>query len=330
MSTGFVAIQGNRFTLNGQSVKLKGTNYQDPASPWAPLKKWDPDAARRGLALAEELGMNCARLWCRDDGHDPLPSLLEFLDIAERYGIRAYPVLPWPWQAEGIERFADDPKVFEYIRDFVAALKDDPRIIAWDLMNEADWVRDDAWHWTMSLPDAEHRLRWFKRAVDEIKEVDDNHPISMGATFSYSLWRPALSLPNGPAEPFTLESIVDFADFHYYRRNYRESTLAEEIRAVKDHTDKPVITGEFGFATDPNWSTPGEEVHSEELQVEKYAEYLGDCEQEDIAGLMQWCLIDYHGTIGNGEEFHGILRTDYSRKPAAEVFQRRFPVERVW
>lgn len=322
MSSEFLTIQGNRFTLDGQPVNLKGTNYQDPASPWSPFEKWHPDAAERGLAAAEELGMNCARLWSRAGADDGVPKLLQFLDIAERHGIRAYVVPPWPDHKQGVERFSDDPRFFAFIGEYFGALRDDPRILAWDLMNEADWVSDEAWQWTMSLPDAERRLRWFQRVIAAIKEVDANHPISMGATFSYSLWK--------PAAPFTLESLVDFADFHYYRRNYRESTLAEEIRAVKSHTDKPIICGEFGFSSDPDFSTKGEPVHNEPLQAEMYDEYLRDCEQEDIAGLMQWCLVDYLGAYGNGEERHGILRTDYSRKPAADVFAERFPVDSAW
>jgi endo-1,4-beta-mannosidase len=341
MSSSFLTIEGNRFMLDGRAVRLKGTNYQDPASPWSPFQQWSPDAAKRGLAAAAELGMNCARLWSRAGADDGVPKLLQFLDIAERHGIRAYVVPPWPntdfvilsraqrgeeSRSGEILRCAQDdsldPGTAAFIADYFGALRDDPRILAWDLMNEADWVSDEAWQWTMSPPDAERRLRWFQRVIAAIKEADANHPISMGATFSYSLWR--------PAEPFTLESLIDFADFHYYRRNYRESTLAEEIRAVKAHTDRPIICGEFGFSSDPNFSTKGEPVHNEPLQAEMYDEYLRDCEQEEIAGLMQWCLVDYLGAYGNGEERHGILRTDYSRKPAADVFARRFPVDSAW
>ena len=96
MSSDFLTIEGSRFTLDGQPVKLKGTNYQDPASPWAPFKQWDRDAAERGLAAAAERGLNCARLWSRAGGDDGVPKLLEFLEIAERHGIRAYVVPPWP------------------------------------------------------------------------------------------------------------------------------------------------------------------------------------------------------------------------------------------
>lgn len=323
----FVTVSGSRLMLGDREVKLKGINYDDPDSPWAAFKRWNPDAAREGLALAASIGINSVRVESREDTGDMVPKLAEFLDIAQEHGIRVYAVPNWPHtfpdpQSVPEPGTLEDEENLDFVKRFFGAFRDDPRIIGYDLLNEADWISHEHWQWEQEPETAAKRLVWFRRMYDAIKEVDENHLVTMGATFSYSYWR--------PSQPFTLESFVDLVDFHYYRRNYRESTMREEIRRVKEHTGKPIILGEFGFSSCPKFSTKGEPVHSEEMQERMYREYISDCVAEDISGVMPWNLIDYREELHDGESLHGLFRIDGSPKPAALLYGRELQVEKLW
>ena len=320
----FVAIRENKFTLEGRGLRLKGINYSDPDSPWLWFRKWNLQATHRGLAEVAGLGVNCVHMWVPNSfeevdphGLDSLALIDEFLHAAELNDIRCYVGLRW--QHKWAERGSlGDKANLDYLGVLVDMLKDDPRVVAWDIMNEPDHVSHECWQWNMDPPQAERRLLWLKRMCDAVKEADPIHPVSIGATFSRSYWQPDGAL--------SLQSMVDVVDFHYYRANYRESTLAEEIRAVREHTDKPIVIGEFGFSSCPKCTIHGEPEHSEELQEAMYDEYLSDCESENVAGLLPWVLTDYREEFESGESAFGLLRADYTRKPAAALYASRFRV----
>lgn len=311
--TGFLKVRGNRLLMDGDEsrpVRLKGTNFQTPYHPHFFFREFDFDWVERGMAEVEALGMNCVRQLIASYHGEYIQALAQYLDIAEQHGVRVYIIPGWP------HKYADrgtpeDKANLEFARALVESVKDDPRVLAWDMANEPDWVSHEAWQWDQDRPEADRRLRWFRRMIEEIKSMDPNHPVSVGATFNYSFWL--------PDEPFTLESIVDFVDFHYYRRNSREYWLGERIRQMKEHTNKPILIGEFGFPTDPTFHIHGEPEHNEELQLEFYDRYISDIAAEDIAGFIQWALTDCNPGIPEetSEGTYGILRMDLSPKPAA-------------
>lgn len=322
----FLRINGDQLVLSddeSQVVKLKGTNFQTPYHPHFFFKEFDWDWVERGMEQVELLGMNCVRQLLNRSHPDYIDALQKYLGIAERHGVRAYVIPGWPHKyAE--EGTIEDKANIEFIESLVSSVKDDPRVLAWDMANEPDWVSHEAWQWDQDREAADRRLRWFRRMIEKMKEIDANHPISIGATFGYSYWL--------PDRPFTLESIVDFVDFHYYRRNSREHWLGDVIRQVKEHTDKPILIGEFGFSTCPTYSTPGEPVHNEGIQLEMYRRYLTDIEDEGLVGFIQWALTDCNpGNPWETEEgCYGILRMDLSWKPAAEHIRDAYQATMAW
>lgn len=328
MEMEYVSVKDGRFVLGAREVKLKGVNYSDPRCPWVWTRNWNRDAAHEGLRAAAGLGVNCVRVWTPsspvefDPGApDPVYAFAEFVNIAELYGICCYVGLRWEHKYS--ERGSlDDKANLNYLDVIMGIIANDPRIVALDLINEADHVGGDIWHWAMDPAEAARRLQWLRRMRDEVKKRDAAHLVSMGAVFSYSFWK--------PVEPFTLDSIVDFVDFHYYRRNYREATLGETIREVREHTDKPIVVGETGFTSDPKYSTLGEPEHSEELQAKIIDEMLADCEMEGASGIIPWVLTDYTKRFKSGESSYGILRANYEPKPVTEVFAGRFKAAKIW
>lgn len=315
--SGFLSVKDRQLVLSDDEskiVKLKGANFQTPYHPHFFFKEFDWDWVKRGMEQVEGLGMNCVRQIVRSSLQDYVQVFGQYLNIAEQHGVRAYVILGWP-HLYADEGTPEDRENLEYMRNLVESVKDDPRVLAWDLTNEPDWVSHQAWEWTMDIPAATKRMHWFKRMIDEIKEIDPNHPISCGTNFCYTQWSPEV--------PFSLESIVDFVDFHYYRRNNRSYWLDERIRQMKEHTTKPILIGEFGFPTYPDFHIHGEPEHNEELQVEYYRHYITDIAKEDISGFVQWALTDC--VPGNADEpdegTYGIVRMDLSWKPAAEMIR---------
>lgn len=322
----FVKTNGDQFVLSddeSQVVKLKGSNFQTPNHPHFFFDRFDFDWVERGMSQVASLGMNCVRQVVGDDQDSHMEALAKYLAVAERYGVRVYLIPGWPHKyAE--EGTLDDRENIEFIRRFVELVRDDHRVLAYDLVNEPDWISNDVWQWDQDRATAAHRLRWLRRMAEKLRELDPNHAVSAGATFSYSYWL--------PEEPFTLESIVDFVDFHYYRRNYRESWPGDEIRRMKSFTDKPIVVGEFGFPTDPSYSIEGEPEHNEELQVEMYARYIRDISAADIVGFLQWALTDCKPGIAHQrtEGTYGILRMDMTWKPVASLIRDSFRAATCW
>ena len=325
-SSSFVKVRGNQFVLSddeSQIIKLKGSNFQTPYHPHFFFKQFDFDWVKQGMEQVEALGMNCVRQIIRSSHPNYVHALAPYLDIAEQHGVRAYLIPGWP-HVYAKEGTAEDAANMEFIKNLVGQVKDDPRVLAWDMANEPDWISHEAWQWDQDRAAAAKRLRWFKRMIEAIKEIDSRHPISVGATFNYSFWM--------PEQPFTLESIVDFVDFHYYRRNSREHWLGERIQQMKQHTQKPILIGEFGFPTDPNFHIHGEPEHNEELQTEMYNRYISEIASEDIVGFIQWTLTDcIPGEPENPQEgTYGILRMDLSWKPAAELIRDVYSGTKAW
>lgn len=326
MKDSFVQIEGNRFVLadgpvrlkgsNYISVRLKGTNYQGPTNPFNTFTHWAGDeVVASHIGLCADLGMNVVRVgvpW--GEKGERLPLILRFLELCRERGLRLYPALCYP------RRFApagtlEDALNKVYLRELVGTLAGEPGIVAWDLGNELDHIDHERWQWGMDLDEAARRLDFIRRMAEEIRRLDGRHPVSMGSTFSYSYWI--------PEKPFPLLEVVDFVDFHYYRRNYRTSTLAEEVAAVRERTDKPILLGEIGRSSDPNFHTAGEEENDEEIQADSYRRYIADVAASDAVGFLQWTLFDYV-MYEEAESFYGIHRVDGTPKPAAEVVRTAY------
>ncbi len=317
--TDWIRIDGDRFVRNGRPVRLKGTNFQTPDSPWRVLDVFNVDSIEAGLDDAAALGCNCARLYVGVENPKEQERFADFLDRAATRGIRLYPCFAWhdtfgmpPGDWMAARRGVDT------VRRFAERWKDDPRILAWDLINEPDWFDDDRWQWAMAPEAATMCVDWLLAVLKAVRDVDPNHPVSVGLIFNYSWWTPP-----GAAR---LADAVDFVDFHYYHRTYQDRSLGEAIREMKEHTRKPILVGEFGNSSNPDFSTDGEPEHSEAIQAEIYRGYARDLAAEGIAGCIQWTISDYADRPReDGENEYGILRADRTWKPAAFVYRDEIP-----
>lgn len=154
--------------LNGW---LRGCNF-NPSTAINQLETWqeesfDPETIDRELGWAEEIGMNCMRVYLHhvawevdQDGFKE--RMAKYLDIASSHGIKTIFVFfddcwnatyaagkqpnPKPgvhnsgWVRDPGDLLYEDPELItlleQYVKDILSTFKGDQRIVMWDLYNE--------------------------------------------------------------------------------------------------------------------------------------------------------------------------------------------------
>jgi len=120
------------------------------------------------------------------------------------------------------------------------AYRDDPTIMAWELINELN---------VGTCAAAEAVRDWVAHMSDFVRGLDPNHLIAAGhigyhSTLSRDSWRDVHALPN-----------IDYADYHVYPQNVVGVRRPDQLGAfIADHSHlarnvlrKPVVVGEIGF-----------------------------------------------------------------------------------
>lgn len=152
--------------------------------------------------------------------------------------------------------------------------RDDPNILGWELMNEADAT---AGHWA-------ERRAWFKEMSDYLKSLDPNHLVTPGA-WGYRTaaerreWLADHQLAN-----------IDYCDVHNYPRP-DENVFVDSPTAMREFIDnraaaafslkKPLVFGEFGM---------GVEGHKGFSQTEWFRAFFESNVRAGSAGAMFWIL----------------------------------------
>jgi mannan endo-1,4-beta-mannosidase len=200
--------------------------------------------------------------------------------------------------------------------------RDDPTIMAWELINEAS---------AFSAREEEAMLRWVQANARFIRQLDPNHLISAGhigyrSTREREVWRAVQSLPE-----------IDFADAHVYpETDARVTNTARLARALDDPLAlaalvirKPLVFGEFGFARRHDRKASAERVSW--LQA-----FLSHAEQRGAAGALVWLYepgenpLRKHSITPRPDDLHSVrvrrlLRASaraFARHPDAGVPQR--------
>jgi hypothetical protein len=196
----------------GRQLWLIGANYV-PASAVNSLEMWqaetfDPDRIDTEFGWAADLGMNAMRVFLHDllwlqDPSGFLARIEAYLAIAEKHGVRTQFVLfdscwdPFPhlgpqgpptpgvhnsrWvQAPGIRALGDPgqrPRLEAYVTGVVGALRDDPRVLSWDVWNEPDNPNIVAYR-SPEPPNEEHVLALLPYAFDWVRKADPVQPLT--------------------------------------------------------------------------------------------------------------------------------------------------------
>lgn len=226
---------------------MRGANYV-PSYARNDVQIWmdyDPDVIDRELGYAARLKLNTVRVFLQVAVYERDPKLFlerfeNFLVLCDKHHLRMMPVVfdscfgQFPdlvnykdknWMANpGQNRLGQEhwPKMEQYVRDVVGGHKDDRRIVMWDVMNEPTCTsfkkpQDKELIWTF--------LRHF---LDYVKQVDPNHPRTVGVEHSNLI-------------PQVLDR-VEVLCTHNYRKNLQEDLRA--VKALGRKHGKPVIINE--------------------------------------------------------------------------------------
>lgn len=254
--------QGQRWTAEKANEWFKqfpwlcGMNYI-PANAINYTAMWDktsfsPDVIDKEMALAQSIGMNCARVVLQyavyeDDSKAFLKNLDKFLAICDKHGVKVMPIFfddcafgvntdpkagkqpeplegwyAWAWSpSPGYTMVVDErehPKLEKYVKDVMTRFKNDTRIFVWDLYNEPT-----------NKPNPEMSLPLVKKVFAWAREVNPVQPLTIG------MWHVYKDLND-----IILEN-SDIITFHFY--STKENTEAQ-IKKMQSY-GRPVICTEW-------------------------------------------------------------------------------------
>jgi len=326
---GFVAIQGDQFTVHGQVYKLKGTNYYPKNHMWADMwNSWSWGEIKIETAMMRDLGLNCVRIlvpYSHGGWNGPnvpasrLQMLEDIVNLMGEYGIRSCVTL-FDWEtsfpAAGTSKETDH---YTYLTAIVNRLRNNPYVFMWDVKNEPDHPANlGTWmdNWDPS-PNKAKIVSWLNRMCNRVRQLDPNHPVSAGIRW----WQ-------------NVDDVIGFIDvaiFHSYWPNIHQQIT--DVKGYMGANLKPILVEEYGWPSHPRpcyrdgytiWD------YHEAYQRDVYANHLTAFAAHNIAGGMQWMTFDAR-SYGNDpyesfEHFFGLWRYDYSLKPAGEYYRDHFPV----
>jgi hypothetical protein len=324
----FVTVEGDKFVYAGAPIKLKGTNYWLSDAPfsgtWA---SWNGPKVYEELKRAQALGVNVVRIGIPFDHGDTMDvvwdsdqemrevsmwiqrQMTQVLQIASTLGMKViFTLFEWydeqPRQGSREER----PNI-AYLEGVVQPFANDDRVLAWDIRNEPDYY--DRWQGG----DPDRVIEWLDRMATNIRYLDQKHPITVGLGDYRNFW---LTDKRG-------RSVLDFVDF-VSLHCYDAHGLPAQVEALKARTNKPVLVEEMGWPTSPgDQKAPEGALYDEATQDYFYTEMLDEAKRLDVAGVVQWTLIDFiprsTAKVANFEEHFGLFRLDGTAKPASEVFK---------
>ncbi|MCF7889825.1 cellulase family glycosylhydrolase [Candidatus Bipolaricaulota bacterium] len=333
----FLEIRDGSFYMGGEEYTIKGANYLTRDHPWRMFDEYDPEQIDKELEMASGLGINAVRVginFCEATGLGPdaeplseislqnFDNFEDFLGIADSKGIKVMPtVIIHPWNAE-LKKEGNFHITKEYLEGWVPDFKDDERILAWDAFNESEIAKENFSKW--DLPSNYSYPVWTRRIADTLKNLDPNHPVTIGLSDTH----PAEEIPKNTPENEAKEKVIqalpkyieheDFYCFHYY--TYLE-WFKMTVDKIKEQTNKPIVLQEFGLPT------TGSKWRGEDDQEWYYKKILKWSMEEDLSGLMFWELNDHPEEAFRDNPYNpendyvddmGVFRDDYSKKPAAD------------
>jgi len=318
----FVQVDGERLVLGGDTVYVKGSNYYPKNHPWQYMwPDWDPTQIQQELDFLQGMGGNTIRVlvpygqgWTDGDGNVNLTYLGYLADLvgwcSER-GMRPIITL-FDWHTDWAPAGSDqETRDLVYLTTIVNRFRDDARVLLWDIKNEPDNPAYGGWD---DIPANYPKIDWLERMCNATAALDPNHPVGVGMTAYHNCYYGI----NGNS----IHSFTDVILFH----NYNAPDTQRQINDLKawgiQYGVRPIIMEEGGWPTnsayDPNYT--------EANQLSYYQQVMPVIASSGISGFVQWVLVDFDPGVGNADDWFGLLRPDYSRKPAADVFQSGFTV----
>jgi mannan endo-1,4-beta-mannosidase len=323
---GFVTAEGTRLLLDGRPYRFTGLNYYNansrsncgytPGDLGGDLADWGPgDEAMRAWFFQDLATRTGVRDWAAFD---------HTLAIARTHGIKVIATLTnqWgdceeepgykgeSWYASGYKRRPAGsllPAAYrDYVAQIVARYKDDPTILAWQLVNEAEDATSLGGPCTST---GTATLKAFAADVSGlIKSIDPNHLVSLGTMGGGQC--------GAQGEQYSVlhdVASIDLCEYHDYGAPLDpmpgDAWNGLKLRITQcDELGKPLFVGESGIMTA---AVGGLQPRAGAFQAQLDAQF-----KAGVVGFLPWAWVDSaHGGsslnddygIGPGDPVLGVL-----------------------
>ncbi|MGL4630243.1 MAG: glycoside hydrolase family 2 protein, partial [Leadbetterella sp.] len=285
------------FSLNGQTVKLKGVNvHQDNY-----LKGWATDSATRksDYLWMKKMGVNFIRM-------SHYPHHPHALHLADSLGIMVWEEIPVV-NSVGEEKFIKN--AVNMMEEMIIRDRNHPSVIMWGVGNEyyREYFTDEEVEWA---------LKCTQEVAKKAKKLDP--------------FRPTTQAQNDLVD----DRIMKLTDLHGRNRyfgwytggtaymGYSSYDGFEKVMEIerKKYPDWKVIISEYGAESKYGYhvNTPKRFDHSETYQLDFHKAYWNYIEKTDwIAGSTLWNMFDFtsFAKIGNIPHINQKGMLTYDRKP---------------
>lgn len=284
-----VQVVEGRLLAGDTPLVVRGVNYLHPTGTESGCPElhfgadavclWRPEVIEADMARLQARGVNTVRVFLnyyvfggakavRAD-YDLTPALAHLdglINSANRHGIYVLPVLLAKFPQDQLTAAGYEQASELHVRPVVSHLAGRPGVLGLDLFNEPDIgspIDGHCWDWDngdypLCIELAKGRLEFLARLNAEVRALDPSHPLTIGAAFAKSYFRPI-------AAPSRLDELVDFYSFHYYDNDpFDSGRYAQhwyygqgfprdlerslvELEALPGM--KPVVITELGFPT---------------------------------------------------------------------------------
>ncbi len=198
----------------------------------------DEATMRRELGYAQRLQLNSTRIWLNRGAYERDPEaytgrLRSYVRIAHSLGISVMPIL---FNGNSLNPQTLPPEAWPqqeaYVKAIVQALKDEPGLLMWDLMNEPSW---NDYHNQASEAEKPKRVAeisvFLAQFNQYVKSLDLTNATTIGHTFAKDL------------EWCTNVDVFSFHDYSPTRQQVEENYVLAESIAKK--YNKPVLNSEM-------------------------------------------------------------------------------------
>lgn len=294
------------------------------------------DKPERAMALMKEAGVGFVRMDFLWDDIEPRKGEFVFdkydrlAAMLGRHGIKILGLLDYNtgWGGDNWNN-APDPELFtRYVRQVVKRYKD--RVKYWEIWNEPDqeiyWVPQDGMRAYTEL---------LKKVYPAIKEEDPTAVVVLGGLSGGAVLPLKKIYAQGGGPYFDVVNVHPFVDplgtdaVNLMRSVYRG---VKKVRDANGDAAKPIWFTEIGCpgvddpaATRPWWLGR----NSTEAQQTKWVEkvYSESKKWEGVEKVFWAFFRDTPNHFTTGTDFFGLLREDFSKKPAFEAYKRAVAAE---
>ncbi len=198
----------------------------------------DEATMRKELGYAQKLQLNSTRIWLNRGAYDREPEayigrLRSYVRIAHSLGISVMPIL---FNGNSLNPQTLPPESWAqqeaYVKAIVQALKDEPGLLMWDIMNEPSW---NDYHNQASETEKPKRVTeisaFLAHFSQYVKSVDPVNATTIGHTFAKDI------------EWCTNVDVFSFHDYSPTRQKVEDSYVQAEAIAKK--YNKPLLNSEM-------------------------------------------------------------------------------------